>query len=310
MPKDMTRGTWMLPRGDRFTELFENAGQWPRTREILTGVGFADHVLNNRYSDEQLQNGFREIRRMGLGLALEVGAVKEWGTTGEKVFAIQRKFYDRFLSLGAEITALAFDEPLVCVGKIFSTLETAWKTPMEYAVAETAAFIRCMREHYPSVQLGDIEAYPFLDADYIIEFIDRLEEYLRERGIPGQDFFRLDVDWNAIGRTPEEHRRHWLEVRRIEDHCRKIGMPFSLIYWAADVAASPELQAEESSWYNSIMRQGEEYAAVGGAPDQIVVQTWIPQIPPKTIPETDPWSFTRSVLDFHTRFAAAGDSRP
>jgi hypothetical protein len=40
---------------------------------------------------------------------------------------------------------------------------------------------------------------------------------------------------------------------------------------------------------------------VDGHPDQVVVQSWL-EAPPKCVPETDPWSFTRSVLDFTRTF--------
>jgi hypothetical protein len=49
------------------------------------------------------------------------------------------------------------------------------------------------------------------------------------------------------------------------------------------------------------MRQGYDYALVGGAPDHYVVQSWI-EAPSKCVPETEPWSFTRSVLDFSKKF--------
>ena len=49
------------------------------------------------------------------------------------------------------------------------------------------------------------------------------------------------------------------------------------------------------------MQHGYDYALVGGAPDQYVVQSWL-AAPPHATPETDPWTFTRSVLDFHRVF--------
>jgi hypothetical protein len=38
-----------------------------------------------------------------------------------------------------------------------------------------------------------------------------------------------------------------------------------------------------------------------GAPDQYVVESWI-EAPPHSVPETDAWTFTRSVLDFSRTF--------
>ena len=79
-------------------------------------------------------------------------------------------------------------------------------------------------------------------------------------------------------------------------------LPFSLVYWAADYPALTKLGlAHDATWYVSVMQQGYDYALVGGAPEQYVVQSWIDG-PPRVIPETEHWTFTRSVLDFHRTF--------
>ncbi len=49
------------------------------------------------------------------------------------------------------------------------------------------------------------------------------------------------------------------------------------------------------------MRQGNDYAFVGGAPDQYVIESWI-GAPSRSVPETEEWTFTRSVRDFCTHF--------
>jgi hypothetical protein len=59
--------------------------------------------------------------------------------------------------------------------------------------------------------------------------------------------------------------------------------------------------ADESTWYVSIMHQGHAYAMVQGKPDQYVIESWIGE-PPRCVPETDEWTFTRSVRDFCRTF--------
>ncbi|MEO6786845.1 MAG: hypothetical protein ABI318_11990 [Chthoniobacteraceae bacterium] len=60
--------------------------------------------------------------------------------------------------------------------------------------------------------------------------------------------------------------------------------------------------ADESTWYVAIMQQGYDYASVGGRPDQVVIESWI-GAPSRCTPETDEWTFTRSVRDFAPKFA-------
>ncbi len=50
------------------------------------------------------------------------------------------------------------------------------------------------------------------------------------------------------------------------------------------------------------MQQGYNCALVQGAPDQYVIESWV-EAPSRSGPETEPFTFTRSVLDFARRFA-------
>jgi hypothetical protein len=50
------------------------------------------------------------------------------------------------------------------------------------------------------------------------------------------------------------------------------------------------------------MQQGYDYALVDGTPDQYVIESWL-EAPSKSTPEAEPFTFTRSVLDFTRKFA-------
>ena len=49
------------------------------------------------------------------------------------------------------------------------------------------------------------------------------------------------------------------------------------------------------------MPQAQDYAGIGGAPDEYVIESWIGE-PAETLPETAGWTFMRSVRDFVERF--------
>jgi hypothetical protein len=228
----------------------------------------------------------------GVKLAMEVGAIKPWGQTGEKTFAIERPMWDRVERLGGRIYAIAMDEPLCCARKEL-------KKPDEYAVEETAAYIALVRKNYPEVLVGDIEPYPFIPLADQIAWIEALQKRLAERGVRGLDFYRLDVNWAEFVAFD---RGSWPEVRKLEQFCRARKLPFSLIYWAS---LQPVMKrrglADDSTWYVGIMQQGYDYALVGGSPDQYVLESWI-GAPDRTLPETGEFTFTRSVLDFCRKF--------
>jgi len=278
--------------GRCFRELFERPDEWQQTRRLVNALGYADHVMNRQFTDEQLRAWLPRLQEWGLKLELEVGAVKEWGPTGEKTFSAESPLWDRFQRLGGSIYSIAMDEPLCCV-------RNNLKKPDEYAVQETANFIALVRQRYPHMRIGDIEPCPFLSVPELTRWIEALQQRLAEMQVRGLDFFRLDVDWLHYVRGYGA----WPDVKPLEQFCRSKQIPFSLIYWAADY---PELQrrglADDSTWYVSVMRQGYDYANVGGSPDQFVIESWI-GAPSRSAPETGDFTFTRSVLDFTKRFA-------
>ena len=49
------------------------------------------------------------------------------------------------------------------------------------------------------------------------------------------------------------------------------------------------------------MQQGYDYALVQGAPDQYVIESWL-ETPSRNTPDTEQFTFTRSVLDSTRRF--------
>ncbi|MCF7731057.1 MAG: hypothetical protein K9N23_05190 [Akkermansiaceae bacterium] len=290
---------WMMPPaaadGRCLRQLFTQPDQWVETRSLVQVLGYADHQLDRQFTDDELRVWLPLIERWGLKFGLEVGAVKQWGTTGAQTFAVERKLWDRFLSLGGRIDALAMDEPLCCVRKDLKKSDA-------YAVEETANFVALVRKNYPTVRIGDIEPYPFLQREELLAFLDALQARLKELNVRGLDFFRLDVDWNHFTIGNRIYPGNWPDVKQLELACRQRKLPFSLIYWAADYGRMKELNlADDATWYLGVMRQGNDYAFVGGAPDQYVIESWV-DAPSAAVPETAEWTFTRSVRDFSNRF--------
>jgi hypothetical protein len=289
---------WMIPpadnNGQSLRDLTANPKQWSDTRAHVDVLGYADHLLNKQFTDEELRKVLLQLDKLNLKLGLEVGAIKPWGVTADKTFAADRQTWNRVVSLGGKVYAIAMDEPL-------SATHNDLHKDSDYAAAETAKFIALVRKSYPNIIIGDIEPYPSLQTTELLVFIDALQNNLAQMNVRGLEFFRLDVDWVHFVKGNAPHGS-WPEVRDIELECRKRQIPFGLIYWAADY---PELRshglADDSTWYVSIIQQGYDYALVGGAPDQFVIESWI-SAPAHILPETTDWTFTRSVRDFTQRF--------
>lgn len=288
---------WMGPpsydNGKCFRELFEHPEAWQETRSAIDVLMYADHQLNRQFTDDELRAWFSLVRQWRLKFALEVGAVKPWGLTGEKTFAVQRLQWDRFRTLGGEIHAIAMDEPLLCCRMHIHQSD-------DYAVQETANFIALVRQHYPEMLIGDIETYPSIPLEDHFRWLDTLQKRLAEMQVRGLDFYRLDVNWAEF---VVFNRGSWPEVKKLEQYCRQRKLPFSLIYWASGYPPLAKCGlADDATWYVSVMQQGYDYALVQGSPDQYVIESWL-EAPSRSTPETELWTFTRSVLDFTRKFA-------
>ena len=280
--------------GKCFRELFQHPDEWKQTRSMIDVFLYADHNLDRSFTDEELGAWLPMLNQWGIKLGLEVGAIKEWGLTGEKAFAKNCPKWERFERLGGKIYAVAMDEPLCFVRN-----RAKVKLSDDYAVQETANFIALARKKFPDMLIGDIETYPSIPVPDHIWWIETLQKRLADMGVRGLDFYRLDVNWAAF---PASKKSSWSDVKKLELYCRERNLPFSMIYWASDYPALRKKElADDSTWYKSIMKQGAEYAAVGGEPDEYVIESWV-QAPSRAVPETDEWTFTRSVRDFCEKF--------
>ena len=268
----------------------ERPEQWAECRKYVDAILYADHNLHRQFVDDSDLTEL--IRKLDLPFQLEVGAVKPWGQTGADAFEKQYRQWNRFLKCGMKIDSIAMDEPLNCCLFFIDK-------DMEYAATETAEFISLVHQHYPEWQVGDIEGFPSVTPEQAIKWLDLLQAKLKAKGDRGIDFFRLDVDWMHF--VHNTGRGTWGDVRRIEQICRQRGIPFSLVYWAADYPSLKQRNmADDKIWYIGTMQMGYDYFAVGGQPDQYVVQSWVGG-PPTILPESHPFSFTRSALDVAER---------
>jgi len=291
---------WMAPpaadNGKAFRELFERPDEWKQTRAAIDVLFYTDLNLQKQFTDDELGAWLPKLQQWRIKLAMEVGAIKPWGATGEKTFGIERPMWERIQRLGGQIYAIAMDEPLLCARKHIQKSD-------DYAVEETAAYIALVRKHFPEVLIGDIETYPSIPLADHFTWIEALDKRLAEKGVRGLDFYRLDVNWAEF--VVFDHGT-WPEVKKLEQYCRKRKLPFSLIYWASGYPGlARKGLADDSTWYVSIMQQGYDYALAGGAPDQYVVESWV-GAPARCLPETGEWTFTRSVLDFTRKFVKRG----
>jgi hypothetical protein len=295
--------TWMFPspfeNGKSLKALFDDPGGWRQTRQRIAGLAYADHWLNSQFDDTQLRAWLPQLTRWGLKLGLEVGAVKPHSPTGQKAFDNDHPHWDRFIADGAQIDHIAMDEP-------YAATVNNLHLPMQYGAEQTADFVALVRHAYPGMSVGDIEPYPFFQPAQILEWVDAVQARLRQIGAKPLDFLRLDVDWMHFHPGDAKGQLGWQGARQIEEGCHRRGMAFSLIYWAADYPSLRHAgQQSETTWTEAILDEGARYAAVGGVPDEIMVESWLmsaqESVPDQALPETDVNTLSGSVLALESR---------
>jgi hypothetical protein len=281
----------IAPPGDGMRELFEHPDAWPQARALTGAILYADHNLTH-LEDDELRAWFALMRTWNISLELEVGTIKEWGPTADATFAAEQLVWDRAIRLGATLTSIAMDEPLAA--------SRALHKPDSYAVEQTARFIALVRQHYPTMRIGDVEPYPGLRLEDHVAWLAQLQARLREQGVAPLDFYRADVDWVSFAKAGIGS---WHGVAALAADTRKAGLPFSLIYWASGYPSEKaEGSAGDDTWYVEVLGQGYAVADTGLHPDQFVLESWI-NAPSRIVPEDEDYTFTRSVLDFARKFA-------
>lgn len=291
---------WMSPpgKGDGqvFRDLLDHPDAWATARSRIDGFQAADHVLNEDFNDADLRRLFAQLKAWHLKLGFEIGALKPWGPTADQTFPRERRFFDRFLADGARIDSVAMDEPLK-----FAVMKR--ELGDEYAVREVARFVTMFRHAYPRVAVGDIEPMPGIQPDRLLAFVDGVNAQLHQAGVRGLDFVRIDPNWATFIRGSRLGDAGWRQIQAAEAGCRQRGIAFSLIYWASNMNYSMRAEgAGEAAWEQEILYEFQKYRAAGGMPDQVVIQSWLHSAdnsgpePRQTIPETEPNTFTHSVI--------------
>lgn len=299
---------WMMPPGPgpqeppsvvALRDFYLHPDDWKQTREAMTsktvGVfGSSPYKISKAFSADEQRKFGEMLKGWNIKFGFEIECIK--GTpgweTGQEAFDKQFQTLDSIQANGLPIYSFGMDEPYV-FGYYFA------HRPREKVIQETANFIALMRKHYPEAQLGDIEPYPAFTVQELLSWVRDLQAKLKEMHVRGIDFLRLDYDWthNIIG-----DKGNWRDVKQLEDGLRAQGVPFSLVYWAPPFGFYQKMGiADDSIWHTLVMWQGYAYALVNGSPDQYVLESWI-GTPSTGTPETNPDSFSRSVLDFCNKF--------
>ena len=278
-----------------YIRLFERPAEWRRARDLVSVFKFYQQhtqtpapsiVGPNSYDALTRAGAFRTLMQWGKGIALEVGAVKEFYCTPDasgmnQAIAATIASVRAVEAAGGTVTSLALDEPFlsgraaVCGGP---------------ALAPTAdrllTYGRAVTQSFPAIRIGVIEAYPSFAPDAF----DAMLGLLTARGVKPA-FLHVDVDIRALRAGRDDFAR---DMRRLQAICDQHEVLFGFIVWGYDGDTDP-LYARDASRLTGELADTFRWDQM---PDHVIFQSWAVSssgllITPQNLPEDRPYTHTQ-----------------
>jgi len=230
IPSDLV---WFGPNmgSSDYAELFTSPNQWLYARSRIDVFKF--HVQNvldspcdicgDNTLDKFVEAGaFKKLTQWGMPIAVDVGAIKEWGCTGDDGFRVVKEVVNNIRSNGGDVTFLVMDEPYL--GGQIHINNTSCGYTMEQTADATAHFMKLVKAEYPKIVVGLTEPYPYFSADELQEWVLAL----KARGT-APAFFHIDVNMLEGGRRLENWRVT-SDLQQLNQFFHQQAIPFGVIF--------------------------------------------------------------------------------
>lgn len=281
-------------------EMFEPDARWQAVRGRIDVFQFP--ILTLHYVPlDRLRQAVDLLQRDDISIAVECGGLRDHGDIGEAGERCGEATAEATLRAVTKITEAGGRLEYLALGAPFRhTLATGRPNRCQFTLGEATRelmdFIREVRKVYPDVKMGLIEAVswytvgehpshvgPEMTTGDLPELLTHVTESLEAVG-ERLAFYRADYPYDY---ADTEALDGWGKLKALEDFVRGLGLRFQLIYNSASGGRS-----SDRDFFRDTVEYFVKYAAVGGAPDDIVIQSWYPQHPQKLVPEDEPFSLT------------------
>jgi hypothetical protein len=266
----------------QYMDLFQPDAPWEQAAAHLKVFkiywGWAKDAKN-----EDLKKQFADLKRRGIGLALETGVLSGTGDIGKNIegFAgdILLPLVKRIEDNGGDLQYVAMDEPL---GVTFDDGPTAPHWTPQQIVDSAVKNIKAVQAAYPKVRFGDIEAVGTQSLDDQVGAYVAGWKAFKKAGID-LAFYHADLDW--------EKPSVMNYLVRLREEARKQGMRFGIIY-----DGNPE-DRSAAAWLGAAQDHAIMAEEALGRPDMVIFQSWHP-FPTKVLPEQDSDAFTHLLKEY------------
>ena len=278
-----------------YVRLFQQPSEWAHARQLVSVFKFYQQhtqmpppsiVGPNNYDSLARAGVFRTLKAWGKKVAIEVGAVKEGYCTPDAsgmnaAIAGSVASVRAIESAGGSVTYLALDEPFL------SGESKACGGPgLEQTADRLAIYGAGVRQAFPNVRVGLIEAYPSFNPDAFSSML----ELLTARGVKPA-FLHVDIDIKALRPGRDDFAR---DMTRLATTCREQRLPFGIIIWGynGDNDVLYSLDAERLAGAVAETFRWDEM------PEHLIFQSWAEsatglRITPSNLSEDRPYSHTQ-----------------
>lgn len=283
--------------------LFSHPELWPNARgrvqifkfyvaQLLRPPNVCGTCGQNTEPNLAAAAAFSKLNQWGLDIAIEVPAVKEWACTADLTSAFDIPPIQSVQSNGGVVSYLAMDEPFIGGQHVVNGQSCSYT--MQQVATQTAQFVKLMQGFSPTLQIGDIEPYPYFSEGQLESWITTLQA----DGV-NLPFFHLDVDQNAVAVNGTNVTS---DVQLLDSFCKSRNIAFGVIF--TNNNTSPTQELSDQDYYNTTMLWVQTIKSAIGLPQHSIFQSWVPNGDglldlPINLPENDPtiYSHTRLIND-------------
>ena len=268
---------WFIPAPESsdLAELFALPDSWAKTRPLISVFGFGPAQVQPPQAGRgtllpalRSVDAFATLRKWGIGVSLEVPAVKEWDCTGVAAADTTVQLIMSAQASGAYVNFISMDEPLISAlgintPKCHLDVTGAAAKTVEY-VHRVTSDPRVMKQGGPP-QVVDIEAYPAVGLHEIEAWISQLQQSQLKLAA-----LHLDIDTHYVDTHPESKARLSSDLRELKSFLARSSVAFGIIIWSGyDPSDSDQDYVSRSMDLVRVVHE-----AIG-SPDQVIFESWV-----------------------------------
>ena len=280
---------WIAPNlvAQDYDKIFLPGAEWSSVKRKTHVFKFYIDNLQKK-NEATLRNIVTSLNDAQIAIGVEAGGVRDWQCSGALMAEIEHAKMAPLLNAGGNIHFIVMDSPF---GSSLAQANSPCKYSIQQSAKEAATYVRLMKGKIPGVKIGWIEAVPWYTAGQYTNhqgnnFGDLREVFsafmtaLQQEGTR-IDFFHVDSPYSYNERTPNG----WEKLKALQDFARGYGLRFGVIFNSEEGG-----QKGDKRFYTETLQGIDKFAAAGGAPDDIIIQSWY-TYPALALPETQPYTF-------------------